>query len=113
MNTYENDFAKAFDVNAIQENIKTLFDAEKYQTVLKDLYNTSSYQEKMDKYFSDTSGAFSGVKEYVESLADQEQVQERIQPARRNRADPRTRLPFAEGKTRAVPPVRGENPEHG
>ena len=78
MNTYEENFTKAFDVNAIQESFKNVFDAEKYQAAMKDLYKDGSFQANADKFFSDTSDAFGGVKEYVESLVDQEQVQKSV-----------------------------------
>jgi hypothetical protein len=79
MNTYEENFAKAFDVNAIQESFKNMFDLEKYQAAMKDFYKEGAYQENADKFFSDTSDAYNGVKEYVESLVDQEQVQKNVE----------------------------------
>ncbi len=86
MNTYQENFAKAFDVNEIQENFKTMFDAEKIQTSLKDfynvenlkdLYNVEKFQENVNKLFA--GEAFSGVRNYTESFGGQEQVQEQVQ----------------------------------
>ncbi len=44
---------------------------------------------------------------------DQEQVPERLQPARRPGTGRRPALPLPEGKARAVPPLRSQDQEHG
>ena len=76
MTNIQENLEKAFDVNAIQENLKTMFDADAIQAQLKDLYSAEKFQENVNKTFSNE--AFTGAKEYVESLVDQEQVQQSV-----------------------------------
>lgn len=70
---WQANFSKVYDVEAIQESMKKFYDVEAVQQNFKSLYNLEQAQENLGKFLD--QDALKAVKEYLESLADQELVQ--------------------------------------
>lgn len=70
---WQANFNKAYDFDAIQESVKKFYDVEAVQENFKNLYNLDQVQENLSKLVD--NDALQAAKEYVESFADQEALQ--------------------------------------